>query len=163
MVFDGVLTEVSGLRMEVDNAVGGMVAAGLVHSDSVAGLWALLNPVAKRSAYSSSRRVRSSALIGGMDDAGRWALVSRQPVVAAAEASPARRQQFAPEVLEHVAMTLLRRYGVVFWRLLEREAEWLPPCRGLLRVFQRLETRRVLRGGRGLDWLARADGVFSLA
>ena len=36
-------------------------------------------------------------------------------------------------------MALLRRYGVVFWRLLEREAEWLPPWRDLLRVYQRLE------------------------
>ncbi|MFM0235614.1 DEAD/DEAH box helicase [Paraburkholderia sediminicola] len=154
MFFDELLTEVSGLRMELENALGELVAAGLVNSDSFAGLRALLKPVAKRSAYSSSRRVRSSALIGGMDDAGRWALVSRQPVVAAAEASPARRQQFAPEVLEHVAMTLLRRYGVVFWRLLEREAEWLPPWRDLLRMFQRLEARGVIRGGRFVNGLA---------
>ncbi|MFM0075035.1 DEAD/DEAH box helicase [Paraburkholderia sediminicola] len=154
MFFDELLTEVHGLRMELENALGELVAAGLVNSDSFAGLRALLKPVAKRSAYSSSRRVRSSALIGGMDDAGRWALVSRQPVVAAAEASPTRRQQFAPEVLEHVAMTLLRRYGVVFWRLLEREAEWLPPWRDLLRVFQRLEARGIVRGGRFVNGLA---------
>ncbi|MFM0250376.1 DEAD/DEAH box helicase [Paraburkholderia sediminicola] len=154
MFFDELLTEVSGLRMELENALGELVAAGLVNSDSFAGLRALLKPVAKRSAYSSSRRVRSSALIGGMDDAGRWALVSRRPVVTAAETSPARRQQFAPEVLEHVAMTLLRRYGVVFWRLLEREAEWLPPWRDLLRVYQRLEARGVIRGGRFVNGLA---------
>ncbi|NMM03292.1 DEAD/DEAH box helicase [Paraburkholderia sp. RP-4-7] len=154
MFFDELLTEVSGLRMELENALGELVAAGLVNSDSFAGLRALLKPVAKRSAYSSSRRVRSSALIGGMDDAGRWALVSRRPVVAAVETSPARRQQFAPDVLEHVAMTLLRRYGVVVWRLLEREAEWLPPWRDLLRVFQRLEARGVVRGGRFVNGLA---------
>ncbi|CAB3698608.1 ATP-dependent RNA helicase SrmB [Paraburkholderia sediminicola] len=154
MFFDELLTEVHGLRMELENALGELVAAGLVNSDSFAGLRALLKPVAKRSAYSSSRRVRSSALIGGMDDAGRWALVSRQPVVAATEASPARRQQLPAEVLEHVAMTLLRRYGVVFWRLLEREAEWLPPWRDLLRVFQRLEARGVIRGGRFVNGLA---------
>ncbi|NPT57203.1 DEAD/DEAH box helicase [Paraburkholderia elongata] len=157
MFFDELLTEVSGLRMELENALGELVAAGLVNSDSFAGLRALLKPVAKRSPYSahaSSRRVRSSALIGGMDDAGRWALVNRQPVAAAAETSPARRQQFAPEILEHVAMTLLRRYGVVFWRALEREAEWLPPWRDLLRVFQRLEARGVVRGGRFVNGLA---------
>ena len=51
-------------------------------------------------------------------------------------------------------MTLLRRYGVVFWRLLEREAEWLPPWRDLLRVFQRLEARGVIRGGRFVNGLA---------
>jgi len=154
MFFDELLTEVSGLRMELENALGELVAAGLVNSDSFAGLRALLKPVAKRSAYSSSRRVRSGALIGGMDDAGRWALVRRRPVVAAVETSPARRQQFAPDVLEHVAMTLLRRYGVVFWRLLEREADWLPPWRDLLRVFQRLEARGVVRGGRFVNGLA---------
>ncbi|MFM0734714.1 DEAD/DEAH box helicase [Paraburkholderia sediminicola] len=154
MFFDELLTEVSGLRIELENALGELVAAGLVNSDSFAGLRALLKPVAKRSAYSSSRRVRSSALIGGMDDAGRWALVSRRPIVAATETSPAHRQPFAPDVLEHVAMTLLRRYGVVFWRLLVREAEWLPPWRDLLRVFQRLEARGVIRGGRFVNGLA---------
>ena len=30
---------------------------------------------------------------------------------------------------EHIARVLLRRYGVVCWRLLEREASWLPPWR----------------------------------
>jgi ATP-dependent Lhr-like helicase len=49
---------------------------------------------------------------------------------------------------------LLRRYGVVFWRLLEREAEWLPPWRDLLRVYQRLEARGVIRGGRFVNGLA---------
>jgi ATP-dependent Lhr-like helicase len=43
---------------------------------------------------------------------------------------------------------LLRRYGVVFWRLLEREADWLPPWRDLLRVYRRLEARGDIRGGR---------------
>jgi ATP-dependent Lhr-like helicase len=43
---------------------------------------------------------------------------------------------------------LLRRYGVVFWRLLEREADWLPPWRELVRVYHRLEARGEIRGGR---------------
>jgi ATP-dependent helicase Lhr and Lhr-like helicase len=46
------------------------------------------------------------------------------------------------------ARTLLRRYGVVFWRLLEREADWLPPWRDLLHVYRRLEARGEIRGGR---------------
>jgi ATP-dependent Lhr-like helicase len=50
--------------------------------------------------------------------------------------------------VEHVARTLLQRYGVVFWRLLEREADWLPPWRDLLRVYRRLENRGEIRGGR---------------
>ncbi|MFL9901996.1 DEAD/DEAH box helicase [Paraburkholderia fungorum] len=170
MFFDELLTEVGGLRMELESALGELVAAGLVNSDSFAGLRALLKPVAKRSAYSSSRRVRSSALIGGMDDAGRWALIKRPAKAGpengngdddgsengsrAALAANGRRAPLAPEILEHIAMTLLRRYGVVFWRLLEREAEWLPPWRDLLRVFQRLEARGQVRGGRFVNGLA---------
>ncbi|WOJ91225.1 hypothetical protein RZS28_08160 [Methylocapsa polymorpha] len=36
----------------------------------------------------------------------------------------------------------------MFWRLLEREAGWLPPWRDLLRVYRRLEARGEIRGGR---------------
>ncbi|CAD6517725.1 ATP-dependent RNA helicase SrmB [Paraburkholderia metrosideri] len=155
MFFDELLGEVHVLRMELENALGELVAAGLANSDSFAGLRALLKPAAKRNAFSSRRRSRSSALIGGMDDAGRWALVSRRAAVVPETApAPQARRQLPPEVLEHVAMTLLRRYGVVFWRLLEREAEWLPPWRDLLRVFQRLEARGVIRGGRFVNGLA---------
>jgi ATP-dependent helicase Lhr and Lhr-like helicase len=36
----------------------------------------------------------------------------------------------------------------VFWRLLAREADWLPPWRDLLRVYRKLESRGESRGGR---------------
>jgi ATP-dependent Lhr-like helicase len=45
-------------------------------------------------------------------------------------------------------MTLLRRYGVMFWRLLEREAAWMPSWRELLPVYHRLEASGEIRGGR---------------
>ncbi|MGT2473843.1 Lhr family helicase [Paraburkholderia terrae] len=161
MFFDELSGDVRLLRVELENALGELVAAGLVNSDSFAGLRALLKPVAKRNAsYYPSRRARGAgALIGGMDDAGRWALLRRRPAAAVSEEpapSPSRRSSpsFAPEVIEHVAMALLRRYGVVFWRLLEREAEWLPPWRDLLRVYQRLEARGQVRGGRFVNGLA---------
>jgi ATP-dependent Lhr-like helicase len=51
----------------------------------------------------------------GMDDAGRWALM-RRPTTEAMEPQ-------AKAAAEHVARALLRRYGVVFWRLLAREAD----------------------------------------
>ncbi|HET9227711.1 MAG TPA: ATP-dependent DNA helicase, partial [Thermoanaerobaculia bacterium] len=54
------------------------------------------------------------------------------------------------EAAENIAWTLLRRYGVVFRRLLERET-LLPPWRDLLRVFRRLEARGEIRGGRFVD------------
>jgi ATP-dependent Lhr-like helicase len=37
---------------------------------------------------------------------------------------------------------------VVFWRLLQREAVWLPAWRDMLRVLRRLEARGDIRGGR---------------
>ena len=78
----------------------------------------------------------------GMEDAGRWALARRR------RRGTGRAQRAPTTAVEHVARTLLRRYGVVFWRLLEREADWLPPWRDLLRVYRRLEGRGDIRGGR---------------
>jgi ATP-dependent Lhr-like helicase len=135
------LTEASHLlRSQVENALGELVALGVVNSDSFGGLRALLVPSAQRKPMMGVKR-RGRVLSFGMENAGRWSLIRREstktigePVIAAA--------------VEHVARTLLRRYGVVFWRLLAREAGWLPPWRDLLRVYRRLEARGELRGGR---------------
>ncbi|WLH62341.1 DEAD/DEAH box helicase [Pseudomonas sp. FP2300] len=145
LFFDELAHEAHLLRSELEIALQELVGAGLVNADSFAGLRALITPASKRQAR-SSRRGRG-AFVGGMDDAGRWALLRRsspQP-----QATP-----IAPETLEHIAMTLLRRYGVVFWRLLEREADWLPSWRELLRTFHRLEARGEIRGGRFVSGLA---------
>lgn len=144
LFFDELQQEARLLRSELEDALGELVAVGLVNADSFAGLRALLAPAAKRSR--STRQIRGGAFIGGMADAGRWALV-RKGTPAPVETS-ARRPALDPEALEHIAMTLLRRYGVVFWRLLDREADWLPPWRDLLRVYHRLEARGDIRGGR---------------
>ena len=53
--------------------------------------------------------------------------------------------------MEHIARVLLRRWGVVFWKLLQREAAWLPSWRDLRRVYQRLEARGEIRGGRFVE------------
>ena len=58
------------------------------------------------------------------------------------------------DAVEQVARSLLRRYGVVCWRLLAREAAWLPPWRELVRVFRQLEARGELRGGRFIAGLS---------
>ncbi|HTV90750.1 MAG TPA: DEAD/DEAH box helicase [Stellaceae bacterium] len=120
------------LRPQVEEALAELVALGLVNADSFAGLRALLMPADRR----RSRRGRA---LFGMEDAGRWALARRPRPADADEPG---------EAVEHLARTLLRRYGVVFWRLLEREAAWLPPWRDLLRVYRRLEARGEIRGGR---------------
>ena len=54
----------------------------------------------------------------------------------------------SPEAVEQAARPLLLRGGIVFWRLLGREADCLPPWRDLLRVYRRLEARGEIRGGR---------------
>ncbi|MGH8306221.1 MAG: Lhr family helicase, partial [Steroidobacteraceae bacterium] len=81
----------------------------------------------------------------GMDAAGRWSRTAREtPAADTAAVDPAPEAQ----VIEHVVRVLLRRWGVVFWRLLAREADWLPPWRELLRCCRRLEARGEIRGGR---------------
>ncbi|MFJ3484512.1 DNA glycosylase AlkZ-like family protein [Pseudomonas sp. NPDC090202] len=147
MFFDELSDEARLLRTELENALQELVGAGLVNADSFAGLRALITPASKRAAHTSRRH--RGAFIGGMDDAGRWALLRRAP---APETVGAKR--FDADTLEHIALTLLRRYGVVFWRLLEREAEWLPSWRELLRTFHRLEARGEIRGGRFIAGLA---------
>jgi len=142
LFFDELQHDAHLLRSELEDALGELVAVGLVNADSFAGLRALLTPASKRSR--TARRTLGGAFIGGMADAGRWALV-RKP--AEAEETTGR-SGFSAEALEHIARVLLRRYGVVFWRLLAREADWLPPWRELLRVYHRLEARGEIRGGR---------------
>jgi ATP-dependent Lhr-like helicase len=75
-------------------------------------------------------------------------------VAASGGGASARAPERSEEAVEHVARILLRRYGVVCWRLLEREAAWLPPWRDLLRVYRRLEARGEIRGGRFVQGLA---------
>ncbi len=133
------LVEGTGLlRLQVEEALAELVALGLVTSDSFGGLRALLTPASERRAGGRRRRRAASY---AMEDAGRWALVRRLRPTASKPGDDAT-------AIEHVAQVLLRRYGVVFWRLLEREAAWLPPWRDLLRVYRRLESRGDIRGGR---------------
>jgi ATP-dependent helicase Lhr and Lhr-like helicase len=128
--FDEIVEGTGLLRPQVEEALAELVALGIVTSDSFGGLRALLRKP------DSGRRRRAAMFT--MESAGRWALARRAPP----------RDDARPEAVEHFARTLLLRYGVVFWRLLEREAPWLPPWRDLLRVYRRLEARGEIRGGR---------------
>jgi ATP-dependent Lhr-like helicase len=157
LFFDELLQDTRLLRTELENALGELVAAGRITADSFAGLRALLMPAAKRE-HPRHRRLRRH-LLNGIEDAGRWSLLrhsANQPPPAAPHGG-AREQGWEPEALEHIARSLLRRYGVVFWKLLEREAAWLPSWRQLLRVYQRLEARGEIRGGRFVEGLVGAQ------
>jgi ATP-dependent helicase Lhr and Lhr-like helicase len=133
--FDDIVENAHLLPTQVEEALAELVALGLVNSDSFNGLRALLVPADRRRRAAGGRRGRRIALYG-MADSGRWALVRR--------AAPAERA----EAVEHLVRALLRRWGVIFWRLLTREASWLPPWRELLMCCRRLEARGDLRGGR---------------
>jgi ATP-dependent Lhr-like helicase len=134
--FDDIVTGLDLPRTFVEEALSELVGVGLVNSDGFSGLRALLLPSDKRKPFAGGGRRRAGML--GIEDAGRWALIRRG----------AAETQLPRESVEQIARTLLRRYGVVFWRVLAREAEWLPPWRDLLLAYRRLEARGEIRGGR---------------
>ncbi len=135
--FEEIVEGTTLLRTQVEQALAELVAQGLINADSFGGLRALLVPSDRRRTFDGQKRLRRTALFG-IEDAGRWALVRK------------RRSPEGADIVEHVARTLLRRYGVVFWRLIAREAQWLPPWRDLLQMLStargaRRNSRRAFR------------------
>jgi ATP-dependent Lhr-like helicase len=130
------------LASQTESALAELVAAGAVSADSFGGLRALLAPMERRRKL--QQRPRRTGF-GGIAEAGRWSLIRRAaaPLLGAAPALPP-----SPELIEALSFALLRRYGVVFRRLLAREADWLPPWHLLLRSLRRLEAQGQIRGGR---------------
>ena len=125
------------LGAQVEEALGELVAFGLVTADSFTGLRALLTPSNKRT-NSATKRKRS---VYEMTNAGRWSLLAREAK------STNGRVTYDREAVERIARILLQRYGVVFKKVLEREDVMLP-WRELLRTYHRLEARGEIRGGR---------------
>ena len=140
MFFDELADSVRLLRHELEEALGELVALGLASSDSFGGLRALLVPSGQRKPPAGAKR-RGRVLAFDIESGGRWSAIGRARESAGADESRA-------EAVEYAARALLRRYGVVFWRLLAQEPGWLPPWRDLLRVYRRLEARGEIRGGR---------------
>jgi ATP-dependent Lhr-like helicase len=132
------------LPTQVEQALGELAALGAVTSDGFAGLRALITPSAKRKPLSGGPR-RHRTVPFGIESAGRWALLHGTDEPAS---DAARRLQ-----IEAHGRTLLRRYGVVFRRLLEREGN-APLWRDLLLAYRRLEARGEIRGGRFVAGMA---------
>ena len=105
-------------------AMGALVASGLASSDGFAGLRALLSPEAPAQRAGRGRF------------AGRWTTTP-----------PPDPDVDREWVAGTQAWTFLRRYGVVFRRLLAREPGAVP-WRELTQVYRRLEARGEIRGGR---------------
>jgi ATP-dependent helicase Lhr and Lhr-like helicase len=172
----------------VERALAELAGAGVVTADSFAGLRALLARQDKRRGLVQAAGRWSLLVHPAPADANDIASVqggapaqgvARSPVAAAqAEArsaiapsqAEARSSITSPEAearsLEHVARLLLKRYGVVFRSMLQRESG-LAPWRDLVRVYRRLEARGEIRGGRfvagfGGEQFAASDAVGRL-
>lgn len=135
------------LGTEAEAALGELVAQGLVTCDSFSGLRALVMPAERRERLRRHQRQHHLHPRDAIDDAGRWALTRPVRAPAEAGATPLPPGALADPRVEHIARVLLRRWGVLFRKLLERE-EGLPPWRELHYVLRRLEARDEVRGGR---------------
>ena len=133
--FTDIVENTKLLRSQVEEALADLVANGVVVSDSFAGLRALLTPGSRKTNAAARRKHRQP--VYDMASAGRWSILHRN-------STPDPTNQ---TLVEEVAWALLKRYGVVFKRLLEREGMVLP-WRVLLRFYHRLEARGDVRGGR---------------
>ena len=146
--FDEIVEGAGVLQSQVEEALAELVALGMVNSDSFGGLRALLLPAEKRRSSGGSRR-RGRMAIFGMQDAGRWAMVRKPDAPSSIlPRGPGEEARAEEEAIEHVCRTLLRRWGVVCWSIVVREASWLPPWRDLLKCLRRMEDRGEVRGGR---------------
>jgi ATP-dependent Lhr-like helicase len=156
--FDEIVDATRMLPAQVEEAIAELVALGLVNSDSFGGLRALLLPSDRRRPRGNARRGRRISLFG-MADSGRWALVRRPTSAAASASAPSAEQALLSahtaamgarndESVENLVRALLRRWGVILWKLIAAEAPWLPPWRDILMCCRRLEARGEIRGGR---------------
>jgi ATP-dependent helicase Lhr and Lhr-like helicase len=136
-VFSGDLVRGLGAPAEqVGRALWELVAAGLVTADGFDSLRVLIDPRRKAIAQGPLRRPRNTV--------GRWSLLNPAAGLVESPGSQAERREAE---LESACWMLLRRYGVVFRDVLERETT-IPRWRELLGMFRRLEARGSVRGGR---------------
>ena len=142
--FTDIVDNTKLLRSQVEEALAELVANGVVVSDSFTGLRALLTPGSRKTQAAARRKHRQP--VYEMASAGRWSIIHRENGNGSST-SRGNQTTIDQEKAEEIAWTLLKRYGVVFKRLLEREGMTLP-WRILLRIYHRLEARGEIRGGR---------------
>jgi ATP-dependent Lhr-like helicase len=130
------------LRPQLEQAIAKLAARGLVTADAFSPLRWLIRPEAQKHKQHKAMRRRKLSHSGGL--LGRWSTVKAIP-------SASVEELFADQVLlAAVCEALLRRYGVVFRAVLDRES-LLPPWRLLLRYLRRMEDRGEVYGGRFVD------------
>ena len=136
LFFGEIVRRAGLLPSRVENAIAELAANGWVTSDSFEGLRALLVPDEKRQPFTHSRPRKHHRAVTSIEFAGRWSAVR----------SLIGNVPQREESLEIYARTLLRRYGVIFRRMLERESLRVPWFE-LLRIYRQLEARGEIRGG----------------
>jgi ATP-dependent Lhr-like helicase len=141
-MFPGDIARVLGAPADdVSHALWELVAAGLVTADGFDCLRMLVDPRRKQM-FASPARVKPAA--HSRNAAGRWSMLCMSNPVQETVGEAAVRREAQ---VESACMVLLRRYGVVFRDLMERETA-MPRWRDLLWMYRRLEARGVVRGGR---------------
>ncbi|WP_239649629.1 DEAD/DEAH box helicase [Methylocucumis oryzae] len=126
------------LSAQLTEALSELVANGLISADHYQGLRTLIVPESVQ--HRKMKRYRGYQPFSGV---GRWFILR------AYEQDRAKRHEHA----EYIAKVLLRRYGVVFRKLLEAE-DIVPTWQDLLYVYRRLEARGEVRGGRFVQGFA---------
>jgi ATP-dependent Lhr-like helicase len=133
------------LPSQVEEALSQLAALGLVTSDSFDGLRALLVPSDKRPTFGRNiGKRRRKTNLASIEFAGRWSLLRTE--IALKPSGNGAENIARDAAIQKFARTLLRRYGIVFRRLLERESlsvSWYE----LGRIYRRWEARGEIRGG----------------
>jgi ATP-dependent Lhr-like helicase len=146
-MFSDDLEQESGmLRTQFERALGLLVAQGLITADAFSPLRWLIRPEASKRKREKALRRRGMAgqRIAGNGLLGRWSAIT----VDARNERPGALSGQALLAIQCEA--LLRRYGVVFRAVLEREP-LVQPWRHLLRYLRRMEDRGEVHGGRFVD------------
>jgi ATP-dependent Lhr-like helicase len=153
--FEDLVARGGWLAAEVEQSLSELVGLGVVCSDNFAGLRGLVK-TGSNSTRGGSRRSGASGK-SVMGNAGRWSLVGAQSTSGSMEKATGVNPQSGVDdkwqSIEYIAGVLLRRYGVVFRKLLEAEKN-LPPWRDLHYVYRRMEARGEIRGGRFVNGFA---------
>lgn len=129
------------LRPQLEQALKTLIAAGAVTSDAFSPVRWLLRPEAQKLRHSRKAKRHMPNL-----PVGRWSIPGGG--FSSDQAIPQPR--ISQHSLSVICQSLLRRYGVVFRAVVQRET-LLPPWRDLLNYLRRMEDRGEVRGGRFVD------------
>src|SRR5438309_1168542 len=124
--FADIVSATELLPSMVEEGLGELVFRGLVSADSFTGLRALITPLSKTTHREIEKRRRRSKQLYSMDEAGRWVRLRREELAQTVSATEQKGDNRNPTIdrdtIEAIARKLLQRYGVVFRKILDREA-----------------------------------------